>query len=145
MSNVKSYAAYAASTRLPVLMDGTSFVEMILQKTYVPEMFEASMRTNARYYVFDFSFENAKNRLTPQQREFVQETLDKLSGKHYKVIKAENDIPIKDEECRFVSAAMEFQKNVPHMTMQVSSARIWEQFRMAQCQVKLDTFDLDLL
>ena len=143
--SVKSYAAYAASTRLPVLMDGTTFVETLLLKTYAPEMFEASMRTNVRYYVPRFSFESAMVRLEGGQRKIVQDILDGLSHKHYDLFNPENDIPIKDEECRFVSAAMEFQKKVPHMTMQVSSARIRELFRKAICQVKLDEFDMDLL
>lgn len=144
--SVKTYAAYAASTRLPVLMDGTTFVETLLLKTYAPEMFEASMRTNVRYYVPRFSFESAMARLWVGQRDIVQEILDGLSHKHYDLFNPTEDIPTtKDEECRFVNAALEFQKKIPHMTMQVSSASIRELFRKAMCQMKMDKFDLDLL
>lgn len=139
MANVKSYAAYAASTRLPVLMDGDTFIEILALKTYDPEMFENVMRTNVRYYVPRFSFESAMAKLNPSQHKLLQNTLDELSRKHYDIFNPENDVPVKDEECRFASAAMEFRKKMPLMTMQVSSVRIWELYRIASIQVKLDS------
>lgn len=145
MSNVKSYAAYAASTRLPVLMDGTTFVESLFLKMYDPEMFESSMRTNVRYYVPRFSFESAKLELDSSQRHLLQHILDGISHEHYDIFNPENDVPVKDEECRFASVAMEFRKKMPLMTMQVSSARIWQLYREATCQAKRAEFDLDLL
>ena len=144
MSNVKSYAAYAASTRLPILMDGITFIETLFLKTYDPDMFESYMRTNVRYYVPRFSFESAMEKLTPNQKALIQAVLEELSHKHYNIFNPENDVPVKDEECRFASAAMEFRKKMPLMTMNVSSARIRELYRIACIQVKLDS-GLDLL
>ncbi len=138
MSNVKSYSAYAASTRLPVLMDGITFAELLLLNVYDKDMFEATMSMNVRYYVPRFSFETAMQRMLPGERNLIQDILDRISHKHYELFNPANDIPIEDEECRFVSAAIEFHKNMKNMTMQVSSARIWQIYRKAVIQATLD-------
>ena len=139
MPNAKSYSAYAASARKPVLMDGMAFVEMLFLKSYDPEMFESYMGANVRYYVPRFSYESALNKLNPTQRNLIQTFLEEISKKHYNIFVPDNDVPIKDEECRFVSAVMEFRKKMPLMTMNVSSARVHELYRIACIQAKVDS------
>lgn len=139
MGNHNVAKAYANYTRQPILTDGTTFAQMLLTKSYAPEMFESYMRSNVRYYVPRFSFENAMKEMPQPLRNLIDDALFKLTHKNYDFYNPSKDMEIADEECRFVNAAMEFQEKIPAMIMQVSSPRIWQLFYTATTQKQKDS------
>ena len=139
MGNHNVAKAYANYTRQPILTDGVTFAQMLLTKSYAPEMVESYMRSNVRYYVPRFSFESAMREMPLPLRNCIDETLFKLSHKNYDFYNPSNDLEIADEECRFVNAAVEFAEKMPAMVLNVSSQRIWQLFYTATTQKQKDS------
>ena len=139
MSNHNMYKAYAIYTRQPILVDGTTFAQMLLTKSYAPEMFESYMRSNVRYYVPRFSFELAMRKIPQQHRNYIDNALSHLTHKNYELYNPATDREISDLECRFVNAALEFHEKMPTMLLNVNSPRIWQLFYTAIDQKRKDS------
>lgn len=125
----------------PVLVDGKTFVELLFQKVYDPQMYQRRI-ARARYHVPNYSLQEAMDELIETQRRFIEDTLEEDAA-HFSIYETFYEYLHSAEPAKFVSLAFEFQKQYPDMVLEVSSSKIWELYRIGKLQK--DKVDMDLL